>query len=232
MRHNRPDARADGGATRRALLLGGALLAGLPVLNGCGGLLIGDREPPSLFRLSPKSTFPADLPAVDWQLVLETPVADAGVNTQRLALTRAPHQIEYYARANWTDRAPTMFQTMMIESFENSGRIVSVGRESLGLRADFVLKSELREFQAEYRGEGPPVVRVGLALKLVQMPQRAIVASTDIVRTEQAAADTLEAVVQAFDRASGEVLKELVAWVLNSGERAQTGAPRGTDGRS
>ena len=36
-------------------------------------------------------------------------------------------------------------QTLIIESFENSGRIVAVGRESVGLRADFTLKTELRE---------------------------------------------------------------------------------------
>lgn len=209
---------ADGG--RRDLLLGGgSLLGSLLVLGGCNGLL-SERPPPALFRLSPKSTFPSDLPSVEWQLVLETPSADAGLNTPRIALTRAAHRVEYYARANWTDRAPAMFQTMMIESFENSGRIVSVGRESLGLRADFVLKSELREFQAVYDDGGRPVVRVGLALKLVGMPSRSIVAATDIDRTAPAEADTLQAVVNAFDRAAGDVLKDLVEWVLVEGERA------------
>lgn len=225
MRHNRrnADGRPGGrGASRRALLVGAG---GLLALGGCNGLLLGDRPPPALFRLSPKSTFPDDLPKVDWQLVLETPVADAGLNTARIALTRSSHQIEYYARANWTDRAPAMFQTMMIESFENSDSIVSVGRESLGLRADFVLKSELREFQAVYAGGGPPVVRVGLALKLVEMPRRAIVAASDIDTTAPAEADTLEAVIRAFDEASGRVLKELVTWVIRSGEQARRNAP-------
>ncbi|SMF39257.1 cholesterol transport system auxiliary component [Tistlia consotensis] len=213
MRHNRPN--ASGLASRRALLLGaGSLLA----LAGCNSILT-DRPPPQLFRLSPKSTYPADLPTVPWQLVLEMPVADAGVNTQRIALVRSANQIEYYARANWTDRAPAMFQTMLIESFENSRRIVSVGRESLGLRADFVLKSELREFQAVYDGAGPPSVRVGLALKLVAMPRREIVAATDVERIAPAAADTLEDVVDAFDTASGHVLKEIVVWVLTAGEK-------------
>lgn len=216
MRHQLDD---EAGRTRRAFLLSACCLA---ALGGCSRFLIGS-QPPSLFRLSPKSTYPAGLPHVNWQLVLETPVADAGVDTARIALTRSPHQIEYYARANWTDRAPAMFQTMMIESFENSGRIVSVGRESLGLRADFVLKSELREFQAVYDDSRPPVVRVGLALKLVAMPRREIVAATNIEATAQAEADTLDAVVRAFDEASGSVLKKLVIWVIESGERSRRG---------
>ena len=43
-----------------------------------------------------------------------------------------------------------MIQTLLIESFENTGKIIAVGRQSLGLRSDFNLKLEVREFQAEY----------------------------------------------------------------------------------
>ena len=134
------------------------LMAALPVagLTTACNLVPGQGPPPRLFRLTPKSTFSDELPNVTWQLILEPPVADAGLNTTRVVLLRSRLRLEYYARANWTDRAPLMIQTLMIESFENSKRIVSVGRESVALRSDFVLKSELREFQAEYLDPGPP----------------------------------------------------------------------------
>ena len=48
----------------------------------------------------------------------------------RIALHRASVELEYYARANWTDLAPAMIQTLVVESFENSGKIVAVGRFS------------------------------------------------------------------------------------------------------
>ena len=41
----------------------------------------GAGEPPNLYTLSPKSTFAPDLPRVDWQLIIETPIAAAGLNT-------------------------------------------------------------------------------------------------------------------------------------------------------
>src|SRR3546814_9880616 len=90
--------------------------------------------------------------------------------------TRLPYttlfRSEYYARSGWADRAPLMIQTLMIESFENSRKIVSVGRESIGLRADFILKSELRELQAVYYNGGLPEAWVSINAKLVQMPRR------------------------------------------------------------
>ena len=83
---------------------------------------------------------------MNWQLIVEEPLAPTGLNTTRILLHRSAIELEYYARANWTDRAPAMVHTLIVESFENSSKIVAVGCESLGLRADYVLKLELREF--------------------------------------------------------------------------------------
>ena len=203
---------------RRRLLQAAGGLAMLGALGGCTQLVPGQRPPPQFFRLSPKSTFDPELAPVEWQLILEPPIANAALDTVRIALMRQPMEVEYYARANWTDQAPQMVQTLMIESFENSRRIVSVGRESLGLRADFVLKSELREFQAEYFEEGPPSAHVGLNVKLVRMPRREIVASESFDVTWQAESDTLPAVVRAFDEALGDALRDLVHWTLTTGQ--------------
>ncbi len=199
------------------------MAAALPVVGlvgGCEGVLPGQGPPPRLFRLTPKSTFGDALPTVAWQLVVEMPVAAASLNTTRVALQRQATEIEYYARANWVDRSPTMVQTLIIESFENSGKIVAVGRESIGLRSDFVLKTELREFQAEYFDGPVPAARVQINAKLVKMPQRAIIGSVRIDRVAPAESDRLEAIVEAFDEALGKVLKNLVTWALETGQEA------------
>ncbi len=184
----------------------------------CDLTVPGQGPPPNLYRLTPKSSFPEDLPEVDWQLILEPPIADASLNTTRVALQRDPTQLEYYARSSWTDLAPQMGQTLMVESFENSGRIVSIGREAIGLRADFVLKSELREFQAEYFEGGNPQVRVAINVKLVKMPKRAIVGSTNLEHLSQAEANLMPDIIAAFDEALGKVLRRLVAWTILTGE--------------
>lgn len=210
--------------SRRAVL-GSALM--LPVglaAAACDLPVPGQGPPPSLYRLTPKSTFGPDLPAVSWQLVLEVPVAEAGLSTTRVALQKTPTQLEYYARSGWSDRAPSMVQTLMIESFENSGSIVAVGRESVGLRADFILKSELREFQAEYFRGPKPEVHVTINAKLVQMPRRVIIGSQSFGALAIAERDTMEEIIQAFDDSLGTVLKDLVEWTLLTGEAAFSSA--------
>jgi cholesterol transport system auxiliary component len=207
---------------RRAAFAVVVMLAVGPTLAACDLPVPGRGPPPALYRLTPKSTFHENLPEVDWQLVLEVPVADAGLSTTRVALQRSPTRLEYYARSSWTDRAPIMVQTLMIESFENSKHIVSVGRESVGLRADFILKSELREFQAEYFDGPLPSVRVAINAKLVQMPRRTIIGSQSFEARAEAEKDTMDAIIAAYDEALGTVLKHLVDWTLIAGQDAAT----------
>ena len=215
-----PDAFFNAGLERRRLLRRLAALPLLALAPGCGLSVPGQGPPPELFRLTPKSTFRDDLPTADWQLVLEPPVADAGLNTTRIALQRSPTQLQYYARSGWADRAPLMVQTLMVESFENSKKIVSLGREAVGLRADFILKTELRELQAVYFNGALPESWVGINVKLVQMPRRAIVASQSFESRITASADRLPEIIQAFDEAAGKVLRRIVEWTLIEGDKA------------
>lgn len=221
MRHVRTAPPRAPRLTRRRVLEVALALPAAGLAPACSLPVPGQGPPPDLYRLTPKSTFPADLPKVDWQLVLETPLANAAIDTTRIALMQRPTQIEYYARSNWSDRAPAMIQTLMIESFENSNRIVAVGRDAVGLRADFVLKSELREFQAE-RFEGPtPQAHVAITARLVQMPRRAIIGSEGFEALMPAEADTMDAIISAFDEALGKVLRGLVGWTLRKGDAAR-----------
>jgi cholesterol transport system auxiliary component len=214
---------------RVALLLPAAVVAG--GLAGCIDIPIAKDAAPRLYVLTPKSTYPADLKTVDWQLLIDAPVSPAGLNTARIALQDSPIELRYFSLASWTDSAPRMVQALIVESFENSGKIVSVGREQIGLRADFILKTELREFQAEYEeaipdkatelgpAASPPWARVRINAKLVQMPQREIVAHQTFERRVRAKANRMSDIVDAFDEALGKALKSMVVWTLDTGQK-------------
>jgi cholesterol transport system auxiliary component len=126
-----------------------------------------------------------------------------------------------------------MVSRLLVESFENSDKIIAVGRDSIGLRSNILLKTELREFQAEYPKEGAyenqldgatgtgqvPNIRVRIAAKLVKMPQRIIVASKTFESVIPAEKNSMDSIVRAFDDALGKALKGIVVWTLTEGDK-------------
>jgi cholesterol transport system auxiliary component len=188
--------------------------AAAALLAGCA--LLQAADPQDLYTVTPKSTFEPDLPAVYWQLTVEAPAAAANLNTGRIALAMTPTSSDYYAKAAWTDRAPLMVQTRIVDSFEYTRKIVAVARESIGIRANYVLQPDLRNFEALYYYGEPPIVRVRIIAKLVRMPDRQIIGVASFERCVRARADKIPKVVEAFDQALGGVIKRLVSWTLRT----------------
>jgi cholesterol transport system auxiliary component len=183
-------------------------------IAGCSGLL-GGGAPTHLYRLTPKSTYPPNLPHRSVQLLVDVPLAPAGLDTSRIALSRSPVSIDYFADSEWTDRAPLLVQTAILQSFENSKAITAIDRESVGLRADFILKSEIRHFEAVYdSSSGPPETWVAINARLVDPASRDVVAQSSFERHQRASANDVPSIVTAFDEALGGVMKEIVVWTV------------------
>jgi cholesterol transport system auxiliary component len=195
-----------------------ALAASLSLAGCINAELPGSGPGPKLYELSAKSTYDQNLPEVKWQLVVSEPVSASHINTNRIALRPAPLTVEYYKGVAWADRAPRMIQTRIIESFERTNKIQAVGRDGEGLRADYALKTELREFVAIYSEGQAPQILIRMNAKLVKMPERVIVADDTFEYRETAAGTDIDAVVMAYNEAMGKVLKRLVQWTLREGK--------------
>ncbi len=198
---------------RRPLIVLAALL---PLLAGCGGLLSG---PPQrqLYRLTPSFSFSAGLPHSAAQLLVAAPTAPAGLDSRRIALSRTPVSLDYYADGEWTDRAPFLIQDALVDGFEKSGTLPAVAADRGGLRADYILDTEVDDFAANYDSpNSPPTARVALTAKLIRMADRKIIAHTAIRREQRAAANTLPDVVHAFDAAVGGAAEEVVVWTVSN----------------
>jgi len=184
---------------------------------GCTSLLPAAGAPPKLYRLTPVADFPPDGAHVAWQLLVDVPSSAVALDTDRIALSRSPTTIDYFADAVWTDRAPLLVQSLLVQSFENSGRITAIARESLALRADYILRPELRHFEAEYAsGGGTPSAHVQIGAKLVKMPERGIVAQRRVDTRAPARENQVPAIVEAFNTALHEAMRELVGWTLDA----------------
>lgn len=187
----------------------------LLVAGGCTRLLTGPA--PDLYRLPAADAFPAGLPHVSVQLLVAVPEAPAGLDTRRIALSRSPISLDYFADSEWTDRVPTLVQTALIESFENSHTITAVGRDSIGLHADFILKSEIRRFEADYGAAGgPPTVWLKVVLQLVRMPAGEIIADTTLAARKPARANTVPDIVTAFAAAFDTLARQVILWTMTN----------------
>jgi cholesterol transport system auxiliary component len=193
-------------------------LAGAMALlsTGCASLL-GLSPSPHLYRVTPKSIYPANLPHLATQILVDVPLAPAGLDSPRIALSRSALSIDYFADSEWTERVPLLIQTALLESFENSGAITAIDRESIGLRADFILKTEIRHFEAFYDSpNAAPEVWVAMIARLVNPTGRNIVAHASFERRERAAANDMGHVVLAFDDALGAVMADIVVWTVRN----------------
>ncbi len=182
------------------------------VLASCASLL-GVGPAPHLYRVTPQRSFPPNLPHPPVQLLVDVPLAPAGLDTARIALSRSAVSIDYFADSAWTDRVPLLVQTALLESFENSKAITAIDRETVGLRADFVLQTEIRHFEALYDSpNGPPTVWVAINVRLINPAGREIVAQASFERHEPASANEIPPIALAFDEALGAVMEQIVVW--------------------
>jgi cholesterol transport system auxiliary component len=198
---------------RRALLL---CIAALPCLAGCGDILPKPQPPPRLYRLTPLASSSPGQPEFSVQLLVAVPGAPNGLDTERIALSRSPTTLDYFADAAWTDRAPLMMQTLMVESLENAGHIRVVARQSPDLRGDVLLTADLRHFEAIYNGDGAPEVRVVLDCRLVRTSDRTVIAVKRFGGTARAAENETPAIVEAFDAAFHAAMQEAAPWVATN----------------
>jgi cholesterol transport system auxiliary component len=194
--------------SRRHAIIG----VGAVVLSGCSVL----RGPaiPQLYVLRPQ--VPASMgPRVNWRLAVAAPDAVASLDTARIALTRTSTTMDYFANAAWTDRVTLILQRQLIQAFDSTGRILSVDRDTSGLEADYLLQTEVRDFQARYDAPGgAPQIVVTIQAKLARMPQREIAANLNATQQTTAAANDLNSIVVAFNQATGAAIAQIVTGTL------------------
>ncbi|MGD0865925.1 MAG: ABC-type transport auxiliary lipoprotein family protein [Rhizomicrobium sp.] len=199
--------------SRRGLLVG---TASLLVLSGCSGIIGPSSPPPQIYVLQPEFRALGNSPEVTWQLAIGAPGASESLDTARIALHRG-ETLDYFADARWTDATPILIQEKLVEAFEKSTRIRAVAATSDAVRADYVVESTIRDFQANYETQdGTPTIVADIVVRIVRAERNDVVATHDFHHEVRAARNDVPSVVAAFDQAAGAVFEEIVDWTLHS----------------
>jgi len=186
------------------------------------GEVIGPPPPLQIYVLQPMVQTAQQGPRVPWQLSIAVPDAPASIDTIRIALNPTASTLDYYADAAWPDRTPVLVQSLLIEAFGAANR-VAVARDTDGLLADYMLRTELREFQARYAGgaapnsdqpASPPEISIRIDARLVAVSERRVVENISVSHSVQARSNEMNGIVAAFDEALGAALAEIVNWTL------------------
>lgn len=171
---------------------------------------------PQIYRLNPVlGAFPPGRTARG-PLAIATPAAPLSLDTSRIALTRGATRFDYYAESVWTDRLPALLQSLLVRTFEDSGRIAEVAADSGTVLRGAVLHVGIERFQAQYPDldSHDAEVIVALDLHLNRMPDGNQIGWTRIDQRARPERNQMDSIVAAFDAATAAALRRTVEWTL------------------
>jgi cholesterol transport system auxiliary component len=152
---------------------------------------------------------------VNWSLAIARPTAPDSLDSNRIALERGRLELDYYANAIWADDLPDLVQTQLLEGFEATGRIEKVGREESGLHADYKLLADIRDFEARYAApDTAPTVTITIVSYMMQARTHEMVSTVNATASRPCAANSVNAVVAAFDQTIAEAVDQVTGWAL------------------
>jgi len=189
-------------------------ILGLVLLSGCTGVNLSSNTPPATYYLLHAEPVVQKTPALV-PIILEEPRMVAGLDTDRIALTKQDGRIlDYYATAHWAAPLPRVLNDIFVESFSTRYNIVPRRARSLEANAgEYRVMITVRDFQAEYPNGTDNLPGVHIAFNVTLIDQKTgKTADEFVVRNKKAVAqNTLTAVTDAMEVA----LQESVSDMLN-----------------
>ena len=187
-------------------------------LAGCSALGALDRaaEPLDVYELRAPDDAPAARSMQGIEFIVEVPSASGAIDTDRILVRPTATQIQYLPDSRWSEQAPVMLQTAMVETFLRANAFRFVGRRPLGTSGDIALVSNLVDFGADVRpGTDGAVVKMTLVARLVREEDAAIVASRTFTHSVVAPNTSTATLLAGFEAVSNAVLTDLARWVYS-----------------
>ena len=200
---------------------------GLPcvalALGACASLT-GTKEPFTTYapHYSPPAAA-ANTTRVDWQLAIDTPQSSDVLDSSRMLVMPTPGAIETYKNGRWSDTVPLLLRGLMIQAFQDSGRITGVGAVTSGLHADYALTIDLYDFETQYR-DGSPHALVRMYVKLTDFSVNRIASAKMFEVDAPVSGATAADAAAAFGTALDSLLPQVVDWTLEQGQASRAHA--------
>ncbi|MFQ6548452.1 ABC-type transport auxiliary lipoprotein family protein [Aestuariibius sp. 2305UL40-4] len=192
------------------------VLAGLA---SCTAIAALDRaaEPQNVYELRPPDDIPVARATRSTQLIIEVPTASGAVGTDRILIRPTPSQIAYLPDARWSEPAPVMLQTALVEALLATNAFRFVGRRPLGPSGDVALVSDLTGFETRIAPEtGTNSVQIRLTVRLVRERDARILATQTFASSVPIPDTSTPAIIAGFEQTSADVLEQTIRWIITA----------------
>lgn len=178
----------------RILLLSSALL-----LEGCISLLPEQPPPPRIYVLEASEVERAEALALDAVISVAAPTGERAILGGDL-VWREGDQLVLIDQSQWSARAETALQSMLVETLARQGRF-RAATPSGEARGDYEIRWEVLDFEVSAATMN---ARFAADVKLVSLPGRAVIAQRHILTEAALAERSSSAAANALARAARE----------------------------
>ena len=178
---------------------------------GCGGSLFeSDIPAPTRYVIAsvPPAAAPVASAASQVDLSIGRPDVAPGLDSERIAVLRG-RELDYYRGVQWSGRVVDVVQTFLTASMQEQQLFRSVTPEQARVSGDYLLDTEVRDFQAEYTGARAPQAHVTIIGRVIRVADRNMIDTVTASATFPAADNRMAAVAAAFEAAAQQVALEM-----------------------
>ena len=150
---------------------------------------------------------------IDKVLLVNTPQAQPGFDSQGIAYTRTPLAVDYYTKSQWADTPALMFAPLVVRTLESSGAFRAVLAPPTPVLDDLRLDIDIIRLQQEFY-EKPSKVRFTLRAKLFDVPSGHVLGTQLFEAVEPAPSEDAYGGVLAANAAAQQMLGQIRDFVL------------------
>jgi ABC-type uncharacterized transport system auxiliary subunit len=177
------------------------------LLGGCGGLT-RNAEPERIYVLAPAAGSGA--PAVNAVLLLPRPVMQPGLDTDRIALSRPGHELNYYAGSRWGESLPKVVGALAAQMLgDGAGFATVLGPDRAHVSGDFEMLLTVRHFEARGGDADAPAAQVVIDCVLTAGMPRRVLGRCDGAATVPAVANRQGEIIAALESAAQRALTQV-----------------------
>jgi ABC-type uncharacterized transport system auxiliary subunit len=183
-------------------------------LTACGGLFHSNARPDQVYYLRAKPIPPGGAP-VAASLRFSRPSATPGLDSAEIITVQSDRRMSFFVASRWPAPASSIIEMLAVEKLRDANLWPSVADSTSPFPSDYVLQVTIRRFEADYTsGATNPDVHVVLDCLVGKREGREVVGSFLAEGSAKASANTMSAVVPAFEAAANAAIDSMATQTL------------------